>query len=320
MKLIKNNIGPWVLLVMMLAACTDFVDPRIPYKDFDTGLYLRTTARTSTSFNFFDLANSRFNITIEAVDERLGQSLENVEVRVRRRRLIPGVGLQFLPAESSPGAVVDVLVATLSRANFAPVEGSRFPRATINVTSAETFNALGITAAQVEPADVFEFRLTARDDRGREFNNVNASSDIRGGEFYASPFLYPVSVVCPSDLGGTYRSVNVGATGPLGSCPGPVEMMITLTPVANTTQYVVSDGTFGYWSCIDDTWGGNVRITDSCGLLTMSGTDKYGDSYSMEFVSSNAEELTFIWRNTYGESGTVTLFSNPGKPWPNTLR
>ena len=321
MKLIKYSFGLLVGLLMLFTACTDFVEPRIPYTDFDTGLYLRTTARTSTNFNFFDLANSRFNITVEAVDEQLGATLEEVVVTVRKRRLIPGVGLQFVPAAGAGGAVIDVPVMTLSRSDFASVPGSRFPRATINITANETLSRLGITTAQVEGGDIFEFRLSVRDTRGRVFDADNASADIRGGLFYSSPFLYNVGVVCPSDLGGTYRSVNVGASGPLGSCSGPVEMMITLTPVANTTQYVVSDGTFGYWSCIDDTWGnGNVRITDACGLLSMSGTDKYGDSYSMEFVRSDAQELTFIWRNTYGESGTVTLFANEGRPWPAGLR
>ncbi|UJP66499.1 hypothetical protein [Mongoliitalea daihaiensis] len=321
MKFIKNSFGLLVVLLTMFTACTDFVEPRIPYSEFDTGLYLRTTARTSTSFNFFDLANSRFTITIEAVDAELGATLENVEVTVRKRRLIPGVGLEFVPAAGAGGAVVDVLVTTLSRSDFAAVPDSRFPRATINITANEAMSRLGITAAQVDGGDIFEFRLSVRDNKGRTFNDVNASADVKGGLFYASPFLYNVGVVCPSDLGGTYRARSVGATGPLGSCSGPVELDITLTPVANTTSYTVSDGTFGYWSCIGDTWGnGNVRITDACGLLSMSGSDKYGDGYSMEFVSSTATELTFIWRNTYGESGTVTLFANEGRPWPAGLR
>lgn len=323
MKLIKYSFGLLVGMLTLFTACTDFVEPRIPYSEFDTGLYLRTTARTSTSFNFFDLANSRFTITIEAVDEQLGATLENVEVRVRRRRLIPGVGLQFVPAAGAGGAVNDVLITTLNRSNFAPVPDSRFPRATINITAPETFTRLGITAAQVNGGDIFEFRLVARDNKGRVFNDVNASSDIKGGLFYSSPFLYNVGVVCPSDLAGTYRAVNVGATGPIGSCSGPVETQVTLTLVPNTTQYTVSDGTFGYWSCIGDTWDparSSVRITDSCGLLSMAGTDKYGDSYTMQFVSSTPTQLTFIWRNSYNESGTVTLFANAGKPWPTGLR
>ena len=160
MKLIKYSFGLLVGLLMLFTACTDFVEPRIPYTDFDTGLYLRTTARTSTNFNFFDLANSRFNITVEAVDEQLGATLEEVVVTVRKRRLIPGVGLQFVPAAGAGGAVIDVPVMTLSRSDFASVPGSRFPRATINITANETLSRLGITTAQVEGGDIFEFRLS----------------------------------------------------------------------------------------------------------------------------------------------------------------
>jgi hypothetical protein len=48
----------------------------------------------------------------------------------------------------------------------------------------------------------------------------------------------------------------------------------------------------------------------------MSGTDKYGDSYSMTVISSTPEVLTFEWVNTFGEFGTVAVKSNAGKPWP----
>jgi antibiotic biosynthesis monooxygenase (ABM) superfamily enzyme len=125
----------------------------------------------------------------------------------------------------------------------------------------------------------------------------------------------PTAVVCCSDLAGTY------AFDALQTFCGkpPYSGSITLTAVAASPgSYTVSDGSFGAWAnCYPDTWGsGNVRINDNCGNLTMSGKDKYGDSYSMTVKSVTPALLTFEWRNTYGEFGIVALKSNAGKPWP----
>lgn len=309
-----------VAMLVLITSCTDFVDPRIPYKTFDTGAYLRTVKRTSDSFNFFDLASAKFDITVEAVDAENGATLQTVEVSVRKRRLIPGVGLQYVPAAGVGGAVVDVPVKTMQASDFTQTPDSKFLRANIVVTAPEAIAALGITNAQVNGGDVFEFRLKLTDKFGRVFNDVNASADIKGGLFYASPFLYNVGVVCPSDLGGTYDFTQDSMSSPYGECTGTISGKTTWTPVAGTTGYTISDATFGFWDCYGDTFGGTVRLSDACGVLSMSGADKYGDTYSMTFVSVTPEELVFIWKNTSNETGRVTVKSNPGKPWPPTLR
>ena len=327
MKLFKYSFGMLVLMMVFLTSCTDFVEPRIPYKTFDTGAYLRTVARTSTSFNFFDLANSRFAITVEAVDAENGKTVESVEVRVRRRRLVPGVGLNYIPAAGAGGAVNDVLVTTLPASAFATTPDSKFLRAGIQVTAQQAFTALGITAAQVNGGDVFEFRLTLRDKFGRVFNDVNASPDIRGGLFYDSPFLYNIAVVCPSNLGRsfTFRTTNIttGPGGDAGACGAAATGSVTLTAVANLVGvYTISDASFGVFACAwgDTPPGGSVRFNDACGALSMSGTDKYGDTYSLTFVSNTGTELTFDWRNSYGDGGRTTLVAPTGFTFPNTLK
>lgn len=319
MKLIKYSLGMLVIMLVFITSCTDFVDPRIPYATFDTGAYLRTVARTSDTFNFFDLANAKFDITIEAVDAENGATVESVEVRVRRRRLIPGVGLEYVPVGTGT-TVNDVLVKTLSASDFASTTESKFLRAGIVVTSVETLSALGLTQSQINGGDVFEFRLKMTDKSGRVFNDVNASADIKGGAFYASPFLYNVSVVCPTALAGTYDFTSSDMSSPFGSCPGTITGTVTFTAIAGTTSYGVSDATFGFWDCYGDTFGGNVRLNDACGSLSFSGSDKYGDTYTFNFISVSPDELVFTWVNTSAETGRVVLKSNAGKPWPPGLR
>ncbi len=311
MKMLRYSFGLLATMLIFLSSCRDFVEPAVPYKDFDTGAYLRTIARTSTTFNFFNLASSKFALTIEAVDKEDGKTVQTVEVRVRHRRLIAGVGLKYTPAN-------DVLVKTLQASDFKPNNDSRFLRSTFEVTAAETIAAVGLTAAGIEGGDVFEFRLVLKDKFGRVFSSDNVTTNVSGAPFYDSPFQYPTSVVCPSDLAGTY-DFNALET----FCGKTYAGKITFTAdAASPGSYKVSDGTFGAWdSCYPDAWGsGNVKISDACGKLTMSGADKYGDSYSMVVKSVTPALLTFEWKNTYGEFGTVAIKSNTGKPWPATLK
>ncbi len=323
MKLIKYSFGMLVLVLVTITSCTDFVEPRIPYSSFDTGAYLRTVERTSTSFNFFDLQSSTFAITVDAVDSENGATVESVEVRVRKRRLIPGVGLEFVPAAGAEDQVNDVLITTLTASDFAPNPESKFLRATIEVTAPETLTALGINASQVEGGDIFEFRLTLRDKSGRVFNDVNASADIKGGLFYASPFLYNVAVVCPTDLGGTYTYSTLVTNSPYArACEGQtLTGSVTLTPIPNTSGYTISDGSFGMFDCSDTGWGnGNLRLNDACGGLTFSGSDKYGSAYTLTFVSNDGKNLVFDWVTTDNEASRTTLIAPDDKPWPEGLR
>jgi hypothetical protein len=311
MKMLRYSFALLATALIFLSSCRDFVEPAVPYKDFDTGAYLRTITRTSTTFNFFDLASSKFALTIEAVDKEDGKTVQTVEIRVRHRRLIPGVGLKYTPAN-------DVVVKTLKASDFKPNTASRFLRASFEVTAAEAIAAVGLTNAGVSGSDVFEFRLVLIDKFGRKFSSDNVTTNVAGAPFYDSPFQYPTSVVCPSDLAGTYDFDALETF-----CGAKYSGKITLTAVASSPgSYTVSDGTFGAWDkCYPDAWGsGNVRISDACGKLTMSGADKYGDSYSMVVKSVTPTLLTFEWKNTYGESGTVAVKSNPGKPWPSTLK
>jgi hypothetical protein len=311
MKMLKYSFGLFLSALVFLSSCRDFVEPNVPYSEFDTGAYLRTIARTSTTFNFFELQNSRFALTLEAVDIEDGGTVENVEIRVRHRRLIPGVGLEFTPQE-------DVLVRTLDKSEFQPNSESRFLRVSFEISALDAIQAVGLTPADIEGADVFEFRLVLNDRFGRSFSTDNVTTNVAGAPFYASPFQYNVSVICPSDLGGTYEFEQSNMESIYGSCAGTITGTTTWTPVSSTPgAYTITDGTFGFWDCYGDSWGsGNARISDACGTLSMSGADKYGASYSMTVVSADADNLVFQWLNSDGETGLVTVKSNDGKPWP----
>ena len=312
--MLRYSFGLMATALIFLSSCRDFVEPRIPYATFDTGAYLRTIARTSTTFNFFDLANSKFALTLEAVDIEDGKTVQTVEIRVRHRRLIPGVGLKYTPTS-------DALVKTLQASDFGPNADSRFLRASFQVTSTEAIAAVGLTAADIKGGDVFEFRLVLNDKFGRRFSSDNVTTNVGGAPFYASPFQYPVSVICPSDLAGTYDFTASEQKSAYGTCAGGTFTgKTTWTKVGTSTRYLVSDGTFGLYGCQNDVYKGDVGVSDACGVLSMSGVDGYGSPYSMKFISVTPELLTFSVTNGYDDFMVVKVKSNAGKPWPATLR
>ena len=314
MKMLKYSFGLLATALIFLSSCRDFVEPSVPYKDFDTGAYLRTIARTSTTFNFFDLASSKFALTLEAVDIEDGKTVQTVEIRVRHRRLIPGVGLKYTPQN-------DVLVKTLQASDFTTNTESRFLRASFEITAAEAIAAVGLTSAGIAGGDVFEFRLVLNDKFGRVFSSNNVTTNVAGAPFYASPFQYPVSVICPSDLAGTYDFTATDQKSAYGTCAGGTYTgKTTWTRVGTSTRFLVSDGTFGLYGCQNDTYTGDVGISDACGVLSMSGVDGYGSPYSMKFISRTDELLTFSVTNGYGDFMIVKVKSNAGKPWPATLK
>lgn len=267
MKKIKYSIGLMLSMLVMFSACTDFVEPRIPYSTFDTGLYLRTLARTSDTFNFFDLASSRFDITIEAVDAEESGSLTEVEVTLRHRRLIPGVGLQFIP-DGTATTVNTVSIRTIAASEFVDHPDSKFRRTQIVVTANEAMAALGVTAADIEGGDTFEFYLEATDRFGRKFNRVNASPDVRGGIFYSSPFLYFVGVVCPSDISTPDDNWDATAETRFGTDNAVVKVN---RQSGSQINWIVSDVSAGLYERFGFETTQEGIYSDACGVLDWVG-------------------------------------------------
>jgi hypothetical protein len=305
-------------------SCRD-AEPNIPFNVFNHGAYARTINVASGTYNFFDLQNSAFTATIQIVDERDGDLLQSVDVYVRHRRgqtLSPEVLVKTLAASAftkTPAAPQPGTATPTGREDGKA--GRAYPTTTFSVSATEASGLTGPTLANIQGADAYEIRLVLNLTDGRSFTNTNSSADIQGGPFYASPFFYRASVVCPSNnLQGTYNYSATDMQSIYGSCPGTINGTVTLTALAGGNSYQVSDATFGFWNCYGDSWGnGNVRLNDACGALSFSGADKYGDSYAFNFISNNGTNLVFRWVNSSNEEGTVTLVAN-ATPWPANLK
>lgn len=310
-RFIKYIFG--LLLAVTFNACTDFVDPAIPYNEFETGVYLRTLSSTA-SFNFFDLDNARFEVMVEAVDEQDGALVQEVEVFVKRRRgnsLTPEAAVKTIPASDfQPHSVI---IPTIH-----PESGSKYPAATITVTIEEALSAMNLSKADIDGGDFFEFRLALTDTQGRVFTNTNLSGDVAGGAYYRSPFFYRVPVVCPSDLGGEYTATTTGtSTDPC--CPDETTLenqTVTLTQVSGT-DYEISDwsaGLYQEWYEIygitpEYVAGGGMigTITDACGGISGSFGEPFGTTTTISGSVDAAGVITYTWTNGFDDTATVIL-------------
>ncbi|NJK83121.1 MAG: hypothetical protein HC912_04165 [Saprospiraceae bacterium] len=175
------------LFALSLNACTDFVDPAIPYSTFETGTYLRTL-ETPTTFNFAEIGSATFKVMVEAVDAENGGTVQEVEVFVKRRRgaaLTPEARVATVPASAFQNHSIIL-------PNVHPKSGSIYPAATIEVPVTQALQAISLSTTDINAGDFLEFRLALTTKSGRIFTNSNLSGDIAGGQYYRSPFFYRV--------------------------------------------------------------------------------------------------------------------------------
>lgn len=321
MKNIKKYLLVMLVTVFAASSCTDFVDPAIPYSDFETGVYLRTL-KSFTPINYFDLNNAKFEVTVEVVDEEGGKLLKDVDLFVKRRRgatVTPEVLVKNIPA-SAFGPIAD--------RNFPPAPVRNFPGAVISATVNEALAKMNLTQADIDGGDFFEFRLELHDTKGRTFTNTNLSPDVSGGAFYASPFFYRVPVVCPSTLAGTY---NLSTTG---WCGDTYNGKVQFKDGANKGEYIILvdlDGTFTedfsfgfYRACYGPTTAppgaaNGLLLTDACGKISFNSktSSPWGDSFKVNDVTVNGSVLTLDIESSYPpEQGVATITRTDGTNWP----
>lgn len=324
MNKIKKYLLAMMVAVFAASSCTDFVDPAIPYSDFETGVYLRTLETKSNQFNFFDLDNAFFSIVVEVVDEQGGKLLQDVTISVKHRRgqtLSNEVAIRTINAsEFKP--------APYPNRNFPPAPERSFPWAEIRVDASETLSKLGMTADDVNGGDFFEYRLELRDTKGRTFTNTNLSADVASGAFYNSPFFYRIAVVCPSELTGTY---NLSTTG---WCGDTYTGKVQFKAGANKGEYIILvdlDGTFTedfsfgfYRACYGASTAppgaaNGLLLTDACGKIAFNSktSSPWGDSFKVNEVTVNGPVLVLDVESSYPpEQGVATITRTDGTNWP----
>ena len=317
MNIKKIGFGFMMSLMVVFSACVDFIEPNVPYATFNTGLYLRTiSGGQNINWNFFDLQSAEFSVEVEAVDAEEGETLETVEIFVRHRRLIPGVGFEFIPAASG-GQVNQVQIGTMTRADFQKATENpnhpttRYLRGTFRISAAQVAQALGVTFADLAGGDAFEIRLRATDRFGRVFSDTNRSPDVQGGFFYRSPFRYDVPIVCPSNISTADDVWDATSTSRFGTFSA--EVTVRRAPNSDF-NWIISDVSAGLYAAFGFSTTQEGIFNDLCRQITWVGPG----STQFGLVPPNVEEpgtwdpdtgtLTVFWRdNGNNIDGTTVL-------------
>jgi hypothetical protein len=221
------------------------------------------------------------------------------------------------PSDNVSNYDLSFVLATAT-GNFGPFDlmEIRDLPANLTFTAQDVADAAGVTLENLKG------RLDLNAEVTREDGTVFTISDFTGdlnnpGQRQAMQFS--VNLVCPSDLAGTFDFVHTNqVTGPGG---GPcTENTLTGTVTweeIGPGQYSTTDGSFGLFpNCWADVPVTGVTINDSCDLISVSGSDQYGDSYTYNVIEVNGTNLTIEWENTYGDGGTVVLTRQDGRDWP----
>ena len=174
--------------------------------------------------------------------------------------------------------------------------------------------AAGIELAELKGRLDFNAAVTRED--GTIFTFSDFTGDLNNpGQRQAMQFS--ISLVCPSDLAGTldYVHTSMVANGtPCGSA--------SLTGTVTWTEtgpglYETTDASFGQFAdCYGDTPAVGLSINDSCDLISVVGSDQYGDAYTYDIISIEGPTMTIEWTNTFNDGGTVVLTRQDGKDWP----
>lgn len=308
----KISIYSFLLTVLMLAfsACEKeraFVE----YEDLEYGAIPRLvgaiTGPYGNSFNYFDLDGSFIEFTVEFYDENNGKNVSNYAWTV------------------SYDGGTPVAMASMDAGSFG-TNAEGLPTATFKFTFQDVLGKLGLTTAQVEGGKSFEFLASLTKTNGKVFTRDNTTANLQGQPAFRAFFQNKVSIICPSELEGTFEAKSVGA-GPWGCTSewtGTVKWVhegngvydIIAVDAAGAEQVDFSMG--AYWTCYgeDSTLpGGDLRLNDACGKLSYTGQSRWGETYTFNSLTIDGKTLTIDWVNSYGE-GAVTTLTRTDKDWP----
>ncbi len=133
-----------------------------------------------------NVAGTRLEVLHEAATPNLGAQFSSYDLVIR-----------FVDKSADKGMnnVADKVLCSIAAFTFTKDPQTNYPRATMTITGQEALAASGLALDKLAVGDYFEVRETMKLTDGRTFSGDNTGSNILGGAFYSSPFLYRINVV-----------------------------------------------------------------------------------------------------------------------------
>jgi len=280
-----------------------------------------------------DPDSSFIAFTVEFYDNNNGKNVTEYEWSVRYGDLFgPAVVRTFTPSDFTTNA-------------------QGLPQLSVNFTFTELFDALGMTIDDFLLTTNFVLDAKLRTNSGQEFRFDNTGPTVLGQPTFAALFqINPLPVTkkpCNSILAGSYdaevtvtnQDAGIGWDGCAGNTwSGSVRIEAEHDPTSfdvgvyqvystdPTTMIENEDTSFGVfrgcYTIADDGSNlplGDLRISESCGVMSFTGASQWGEVYSFVKVEVNGPDLTLGWINDYGEGGEVTLSRTDGTTWQTDL-
>ncbi|MCS6930401.1 MAG: hypothetical protein NZM43_13010 [Saprospiraceae bacterium] len=217
-----------ILLLFPLSCRDEDLAPIAIPEKLEKGAFPRILSETVREYNIRDLANAKYEYTVDFKDVSGGKEIARYEIFVR-----------FQDNTGGTSSKAEKLWKTFTPENFSPQAKGNLGL-TVVVPFNEIASLLGLTAADVEYGDRFQFRTVVTTKDGRTFSSANTTPDIPGalGGF----FDFSILMTCP--LGNlytgsyrvTYKTPPTSALGaPFGANPGNVTLTASTSSVRTLT-------------------------------------------------------------------------------------
>jgi len=198
-------------------------------------------------------------------------------------------------------------------------QGPFFLKSVTTLPTTLTFSAQEVAdAANLELDEVkgrLDFNAVVTNTNGQSFTTEDFTGDLfNPGQRQAMQFS--INILCPSDLGGTFDYVQTDMQAAGSACDGEITGTVTWTETSEGA-YDISDVSFGLFGhCYGDSPAVGPTLNDACDVISLSGSDQYGDSYTYTVVKIEGPVMTLEWTNTFNDGGTVVLTRQDGNDWP----
>ena len=297
-----------IAIVLFFISCADEnKKPIATFDDSGKGAYVKLITENERFVNLFDVPGANYIYSVELVDLENGALISSYDI-----------DLTFVDNDPSNGnkGQGPLRFRSFGASDFEDLPSGFKGLSDISIKATEMLSALGLVEADISAGDYFAVDgfLTLED--GRVFGAANSSAAVNGSAFQGH-FSFRLTAGCPSSLDGSYayESTDVWCNG--GTASGTVDIV-----QVSAGTYVFNDWSFGGYGVCYGTGSvadsQTLTFADVCAVVSFTGfVDSFGDTW--EYTSSiDGNAWTIGWTNTYGESGSTTVFSN-GASWPFTL-
>ena len=306
-------------LAFIAAFAVSCGDPELPvelFPEMEYGAYARKMSQTG-EFNYFAIESSALDIHVEYYDANQGANIAQYDIDVEYVDMIDG-GAKSVARKD---------MRTISASEFT-TNADGYLSSDINLGFSATMSTLGITQDDIDGGSYFRYWFTITMTDGRVFDYNNTGPNLVSSSAFAALFRLNAYIVCPSSLEGDVivDSEDAGLSNLSGwtfSVTGHVDELIKVGS-ADNIYTLKNDMTCGAWAHPNINYSVRAAIgpafTDACNVMSISGSDNYGEGWSMlpgsASVSADSKVFTYDWYNTWGEAARANMRYADGSTWP----